>query len=96
MFGKMINRLNQALAPRPQQTMEEVESLLSNRSSAEIAARLLDRARMIAGTQMERYGALDRVAAEKIRGLEQERGTNMREWQERCNRCLCLLQEGKN
>jgi hypothetical protein len=81
------------------QTPEEAEHLLSHRSTAEIAARLLRRAELHGGHNshyLRRCAALDRVAAENMRRLELSSGRDICEWLDRRDLCLRLLREGKN
>ncbi len=83
---------------QPAQTAEQSYNLLQDRSSAEIAARLLRRAELFEAQGdafLKRCAALDKVAAENIRRLENEKGV-MSEWLDRRDLCLRLLREGKN
>lgn len=83
---------------KPQmQSCEEVERLLCDRSTAEIAARLLRRAELHAACDqayLKRCSALDKVAAENIRKLEGQNNKCMSEWLDRRDLCLRLLREG--
>jgi uncharacterized alpha-E superfamily protein len=96
-----MSALLRALFPAPRkqaQTPAEAEHLLLDRSTAEIAARLLRRAELHdkGNDYLRRCAALDRVAAENMRRLELRAGTDMGEWLERRDLCLRLLREGKN
>lgn len=87
------------MARKTPQTPEELEQLLSDRSTAEIAARLLRRAEL--HDQSDRYlrrcSSLDRVAAENIRRLELRANPGgISQWMERRDLCLRLLREGQN
>jgi hypothetical protein len=79
-------------------TPEQVEDMLWNRSTAEIAARLLRRAELHrkGGDYLRMCAVLDRVAADNILKLESQDGKCMGAWLERRDLCLRLLREGKN
>lgn len=87
------------LSHQPEQSPQEIERLLWDRSTAEIAARLLRRAELHdqdGRHYLRRCAALDRVAAHKIQQLEQQAGSDMANWQQRRDTCLRLLREGHN
>ena len=83
---------------RVEQTPAQAEHLLQDRSTAEIAARLLRRAELHeqGNAYLQRCAVLDRVAAENMRRLVRDAGGDMAEWVERRDLCLRLLREGKN
>ena len=87
------------LSTTPKQTPEEIERLLSGRSTAEIAARLLRRAELHVQdgrAYLVQCAVLDRIGAENIRKLEAKSSSDLGAWLERRDLCLRLLREGKN
>jgi len=86
---------------QPAQTAEHTYDLLRNRSSAEIAARLLRRAELheaSAQPYLQRCTSLDRVAADVIQRAEEAHMSpqELAQWLDNRNLCLRLLREGKN
>ena len=94
MLGKLVLWFGKA----PNQSPEEIERLLNNRTSAEIAARLLRRAELHGNSDdyHRRCAVLDRVAAEQIRKLESMTSADLGAWDDRRDMCLRLLREGTN
>jgi hypothetical protein len=100
MLNKIVSWWNRVWTPVPVQTVQEMHQLLKDRSSAEIAARLLRRAELFeSGSDdfLKRCAALDRVAAERIHRVTLNDPTqDVSKWLDARDLCLRLLREGSN
>ena len=94
----MKNWFKSWFATAPTHTCEQAELLLQDRSTAEIAARLMRRAELHdeGNAYLQRCAVLDRVAADNMRRLVRDAGMDIPEWVERRDLCLRLLREDKN
>lgn len=99
----MLNRIKARFKSRtpPTQTAEQAYDLLCNRSSAEIAARLLRRAELFENSKddfLKRCTALDKVAAEQMERLVGLANPykDIQPWRDARDNCLNNLREGTN
>ncbi len=97
----MFKKIKGWFTKRPVPNAQETYHLLKDRSSAEIAARLVRRAAMFeeSGDEfLQRCAALDKVAADTIAKMQADKKDPdaWRQWLAERDLCLRLLAEGKN